>query len=110
LNKPTEKEIETYIRFPEELENNEIVWIEKWIEQDKALKMLADWFVSFYDLADELSKPQSLQPSKLNKIHLVPMPEYTVQKNRRFVLSAQTAAREGDKSGSYFYFGRAPGL
>jgi hypothetical protein len=93
LNKPTEKEIETYIRFPEELTDNEILRVEKWIEQDKALKMLAEWFASFYDLTDELSKPQSLQPSKLNKIDLEPMPEHTVNKRRRFVLSAQTAVR-----------------
>jgi hypothetical protein len=92
VNKPTEKEIETYIRFPEELENNEIVWIEKWIEKDLGLKMLADWFASFYELADELSKPKSSQLSKLNKIPLVPMPEYRVYKSRRFVLSAQSAA------------------
>ena len=89
MNKLTEKHIELYIKDSSQFSIEERKWIERAIESNEELKVLADWFNRFYKIK-EISK--RIQPTIFNKpdtITLSPMKMALKPKNS-FILAAQS--------------------
>ena len=89
LNKPTEKHIEQYVRYPSLLSQEEKSWIEEWIAKDRETGMLAEWFKEYYAGMDTIesakTKPESIPPV----IQLTPF-ENRTNISGGFILAAQT--------------------
>jgi len=89
LNKLTEKHIELFIKDSSQFSIEERKWIERSIESNEELKILANWFKRFYEIK-EISK--TIQPTIFKKpdtITLSPMKMALKPKNS-FILAAQS--------------------
>ena len=89
MKRLSEKDIETYIRFPEKLSLKKIKEIEGILAEDEELLLLADWFESFYEKLDEenISTDKSPAPATLT---LTSMNDEKRYKSRRFILAAKS--------------------
>lgn len=85
--KPTEKQIETYVRFPSELTDVEKVWIRNAMWRDPELKRLADWFREFYGTFDQIDRDLKKTPPPAFVITLTPLQKSAISKSA-FILSA----------------------
>lgn len=75
--KPTEKQIETYVRFPSELTDAEKVWIRDAIRQNRELQLLADWYTTFYKTVDQIDRDHIKTPPPAFIITLSPLQRST---------------------------------
>jgi len=83
----TEKDIEQYIRFPEQLSPDVIQMIETALEENEELALLADWFSRYYQLVDDSGR---ISPARPPLIELVPMKVAESKQRSIFVLAAKT--------------------
>jgi hypothetical protein len=87
LNRLTEKDIETYVRFPERLSDEEKDRIASELAGDEESLLIADWFELFYSLTEkEVASASAGKPACITMKPAVRTESY---KNRRFVLAAK---------------------
>jgi hypothetical protein len=84
---PTEKDIEQYIRFPEQLSPESIRRIELALEENEELELLANWFSRYYQFVDDSGRRTPARPPQ---IELVPMKIADSKQRTMFVLAAKT--------------------
>lgn len=87
--KPTEKQIETYVRFPSELTDAEKVWIRDAIRQNRELQLLADWYKTFYETVDQIDRDLIKTPPPAFIITLSPL-QRSATSYSAFTLSADS--------------------
>lgn len=94
MKKPTEKQIELFVRYPEQLTESEAGRIRNHLKSDEELRLIAEWFSLFYEKLDEYisgkreaAAEKSLIPSS---IELKPLSAAKKNGRRIFVLAAQT--------------------
>ncbi|MDX1641905.1 MAG: hypothetical protein R3220_09430 [Balneolaceae bacterium] len=89
MNRPTEKHIEQYVRYPSQLSREEKAWIEEWIDKDNEIHLLVKWFKEYYAEVNKVesrkNKPKSVPPV----IQLKPFEKKSKISNG-FILAAQT--------------------
>lgn len=75
MNPDTEKHIEQYIRFAEELSTEEIREVEELIAANPEAKAVAEWMRNFYAEYDLINRPSVMQlsPQKFTAVHSGPM-------------------------------------
>lgn len=93
MRKPTEQQIEKYIRYPSELSDKEKKRIKKWIKQDQELQMLADWYNTFYQTIDQVNRDRKRFKDKPTIIILKPI-EKSAYSNGCFILDAKAPASQ----------------
>lgn len=99
MKKPTDTHIEKYIAYPSELTSAEKEWIQKWIDKDREIRLLADWFKLFYRTAGRIEKSRELAGlQKPTSIELKPLINTTTFSSGVFVLAAQTPVSEKRKA------------
>ena len=98
MKKPSEKQIEQYVRYPEELSEKEKDWIETILKTDEELKLIAEWFRRFYVILDEVDlDDDQLYPNEKHHpsvIFLKPLKSAINNGRRNFILAAQTDGAE----------------
>jgi len=98
LKKPTEKQIEAFVRHPEQLTESEASRIKKHLKSDEELRLIAEWFSHFYEKMDEYisnTKKAALEKRRIpSEIDLKPIPNVKKNGRRVFVLAAQTETTE----------------
>lgn len=98
MKKPSEKQIETFVRHPDELSEDEVTWIKSFITSNEEFRLLAEWFSRFYDTLDDyISDTKKAADQKKRfpfSIELKPLPVAKKNGRRIFVLAAQTDAME----------------
>jgi len=94
LKKPTENQIENYIRNREGLADEEIRLIESSIRSNEESRLLAEWFNNFYqDLADYLSERKKSAVRRIpSSFGLKPLQNEKKNVRRPFVLAAQAGS------------------
>lgn len=94
LKKPSEKQIETFVRHPDELSNSELTRIKTFLKSDEELRLLAEWFSRFYDTLDEyISDTKKAAVDKgwvSSTLELKPLSATKKNGRRTFVLAAHT--------------------
>jgi len=92
LNRLTEKDIETYVRFPDQLSEEEKNRIESELASDEESLLLADWFEQFYKLTDQaIVTGKSSKPSRMV---MRPAENNHLFRARRFVLAAKAGEQK----------------
>lgn len=98
MKKPTEKQIEAFIRHPEQLTESEVRRIKNHLKSDEELRLIAEWFSHFYEKMDEYisnTKKAALEKRRIpSEIDLKPIPNVKKNGRRVFVLAAQTEITE----------------
>jgi hypothetical protein len=84
---PTEKDIERYIRFPEQLSPEDIRRIENALEENEELSLLADWFSRYYQLVDDSVRKTTVRPPQIELTH---MKMVESKQRTMFVLAAKS--------------------
>lgn len=87
--KPTEKHIEQYVKYPSEMSREEKIWIESWVQKDKEIHLLIDWYKEFYAEIDKIERDKNRPKSVPSVIHLTPFQNRSKFSNG-FILAAQT--------------------
>lgn len=94
MKKPTEKQLETFVRHPDKLSESEFSRILKYLKSDEELRLIAEWFSHFYDTLDEyISEAKKAANEKRwvpSTIKLEPLSVTKKNGRRIFVLAAQT--------------------
>jgi hypothetical protein len=90
LKFPADEHIEKYVRYREELSAEEVRWIEASINENKELRLLADWFADFYELVDKPAT-EDLIRARPDQIELLPMKREYSNNRSTFVLAAQSS-------------------
>lgn len=99
MSKPTEKNIEQYIRFPSELSGEEKTWIEEWVKKDQEIRALAEWYKQYYKNVDQVEKDRGMFDAE-KPVNITLNPYNRPQKiaSNVFVLAAQTPAVDRRKA------------
>lgn len=97
MNLPTEKHIEKYVLSRTELSIEEQRWIQECIEKNEGVRLLADWFKTFYGDAGNIEsieeRPEYFSPV----IELEPVKRNSLYSSGVFVLAAQTSVKNRTK-------------
>ncbi|TVR29118.1 MAG: hypothetical protein EA390_10325 [Balneolaceae bacterium] len=91
---PSDKDIETYVKFPETLTGEKRAWIENALAASEELMLLADWFKTFYENVDSPEKEGEGYQHKPDRITMVPFISEGLHRRKRFVLAAKTTERK----------------
>ncbi|MDZ7720161.1 MAG: hypothetical protein U5K72_15205 [Balneolaceae bacterium] len=97
MNIPTEKHIELYTLNRSSLTEEEIEWIEEWIQKDSELRLLAEWFQLFYKKVDQIESVQERPDHFSSVIELESAPQKSKNSGGIFVLAAQTPVADRSK-------------
>ncbi|MCC5907265.1 MAG: hypothetical protein JJU13_13720 [Balneolaceae bacterium] len=89
MNKPTEYQIELFVKNPVKLSREERRWVREWVESDEEVRLLAVWFKEFYNLTEEIKQNSERKERKPSIIHLKAVSNQFNTANN-FVLAAQT--------------------
>lgn len=99
MKKPTDTHIEKFVACPNELSSEEKEWIQKWIDKDQEIRLLADWFKVFYQAAGSIEKSRELAGlQKPSSIELKPFKNANAFSSGVFVLAAQTPVSDKRKA------------
>lgn len=90
----TEKQIETFIQFPNELSKERRREVRRQIERDPETALYFEWFKSYYAIYEELSKEEK-RDAAVSIISMKPMIEDSETDRGIFVLAAQSKESNG---------------
>ncbi|PKD44766.1 hypothetical protein CWD77_04695 [Rhodohalobacter barkolensis] len=85
----TEKQIETYVQFPDELSKERRREVRRQIERDSEASLYFEWFKNYYAIYEELSKEEK-RDAAVSIISMKPMIEDSESYRGIFILAAQS--------------------
>ncbi len=97
MNFPTEKHIEKFVLRRSELTSEEQQWIQEWIRKDEGVRLLVDWFKTFYRSADDIESIQERPDDFSPVIELQTVKNKSIYSSGVFVLAAQTPITDRGK-------------
>lgn len=97
MNFPTEKHIENYVLRRSELASEERRWIQEWIQKDEGVRLLTEWFKTFYRDTDNIESLEDRPDDFKPVIELQTSKKKSIYSSGVFVLAAQTPVKDRNK-------------